>query len=101
MRGRSTFTETRQGNGPHRVSLCLITETRRQEDGKLQWNWEGEEVEKVLPENTITANIHVRRMKNTELYMFLQSDPCELVGVASLLSSQHRPLRFSFFPLFD
>lgn len=81
--------KTRLGNLPHRMSQCLINEKRRQE---LYWNWERQEVEKDLPENTITANIHVRRMKNTELYMFLQSDHCELVDVVSLLSLQRCPL---------
>lgn len=80
------------------MSQCLIIETE-QKDGELYWNWEREEVEKVLPENTITANIHVRRMKKTELCIFLQSDPGELLGVVSLLSLQRCPLHFSFLPL--
>lgn len=98
MRRLNTFMKIRQGNSPHHMSQCLISEAG-QKDGELYWNWERQEVEKVLPENTITANIHVRRMKNTELYIFLQSDPCELLGVVSLLSLQHYPIRFSFLPL--
>lgn len=98
MRRLNTFMKTRQGNGPHHMSQCLIIETE-QKDGELYWNWERQEVEKVLPENTITANIHVRRMKKTELCIFLQSDPRVLLGVVSLLPLQHCPLRFSFLPL--
>lgn len=49
------------------------------------------EIERVLPENTITANIHVRTMRNTELYMFLESDPYQLVFAVSTM------FFFSFF----
>lgn len=93
MRPLDTFMKRRQGNSPHCMSQCLISETGRM--GSFTGTGR-REVEKVLPENTITANIHVRRMKNTELYMFLQSDPCELVGVVSLVFAVLSTLPFSF-----